>query len=292
MHLIHGKTFSDAYMQALYLVTNKPDYVCKPRGLEINECLDVCLEIDDPSKTLVMNSVRSTPINYLKKELALYLAGCFEASAFIKASKFWERSKNDDGTINSAYGHLVFGKSLEGGKSQFDWAYDKLVEDKDSRQAVVFFNQPKFQYKGVKDFVCTLDEVFHIRGEKLYAAVSMRSNDIYRGTITDIPFFALVQQLLLEKLRKIYPDLVLGPLTYYGHSLHLYHNLVKSGSDLETAKKMLMHSFESAGFPMPKDPDNIIQSNYMKSFAESDEINMGEVSLGNRDFIVWLISNV
>ena len=45
---------------------------------------------------------------------------------FSKASGFWSNIKTKKGTINSAYGNLIFNSSLKDGRSQFDWAFDSL----------------------------------------------------------------------------------------------------------------------------------------------------------------------
>ena len=50
----------------------------------------------------------------------------------------------------------------------------------------------------------------------------MRSNDIIFGFCNDIFNFALFQQLMLNELREIYPDLELGKYHHHAGSLHLY----------------------------------------------------------------------
>ena len=50
----------------------------------------------------------------------------------------------------------------------------------------------------------------------------MRSNDIIFGMCNDVFNFALFQQLMLNELREIYPDLELGSYYHIAGSLHLY----------------------------------------------------------------------
>jgi len=50
----------------------------------------------------------------------------------------------------------------------------------------------------------------------------MRSNDIIFGMCNDIFNFALFQQLMLNELRCIYPELELGSYYHQAGSLHLY----------------------------------------------------------------------
>ena len=50
----------------------------------------------------------------------------------------------------------------------------------------------------------------------------MRSNDIVFGFCNDIFNFALFQQLMLNELRDVYPELKLGSYYHHAGSLHLY----------------------------------------------------------------------
>jgi len=52
--------------------------------------------------------------------------------------------------------------------------------------------------------------------------VSMRSNDVVFGYCNDVFTFALFQQLMLNDLRAIYPDLELGSYHHHAGSMHIY----------------------------------------------------------------------
>lgn len=265
-------SFAEAYKAALAHLIDSPEYVCSPRNYKINECLDATLVITDITQNLFSNKIRSVPLNYIKQEIALYLAGVNDSESFEKASKFWSRVKNDDGTVNSAYGKLIFNTPLKDGRSQFDWAFDSLAADKDSRQAIIFFNRPDFQYKENKDFVCTFYMHFFIRENKLFAKINMRSNDIFRGTISDIPFFTLVQYLMFLKLKSIYPELELGSYTHNANSLHIYYDICKK-SDIDICKEMLNNEFVSEKMVLPKTA-NIIMSDEIKEYVKTGIMNV------------------
>lgn len=204
MIIISENTFAEAYREALRKLVEDPDYIAKPRGYTVNEITDASIEIKDITKNLFSNSNFKFPVKYLKHELALYLSGRNDAESFSKASKFWDSLKNKDGTVNSAYGNLIFKMKDNPQKlSQFEWAYQSLSLDRDTRQAVMFFNRPCFQYFDNKDFVCTLDVIFHIRDNKLYMRAGMRSNDIRRGTLYDIPFFMFLQYGMYKRLKPL-----------------------------------------------------------------------------------------
>ena len=143
MRHIKAKTFAELYKRALQEVYNNPDYESAPRGLKIKECLNVVMELEDPLSNLFKCEDKSITLatGYIKKEISLYLSATNKVSDFANASKFWSTIANPDGkTINSAYGNLIFNPSLEDGRSQFDWAFDCLKMDRDSRQAFMRFN--------------------------------------------------------------------------------------------------------------------------------------------------------
>ena len=68
----------------------------------------------------------------------------------------------------------------------------------------------------------------------------MRSNDIIFGMCNDIFNFALFQQLMLNELREIYPDLELGSYYHQAGSLHLYdmHYNMRDNILMDASKKV------------------------------------------------------
>ena len=262
MRTIKGNSFANVYEKAMGLLLLNPDYKTKPRGLDIHECLNVGLVIEDPTKNLFKYDDKSLtlPTGYVKKEMCLYLLGSNKAEDFVKASKFWDNIKEEDGTINSAYGNLIFNPSLSDGRSQFDWAFDSLKNDKDSRQAFMRFNNTSHQHDGNKDLPCTFVMIFHIRDNKLNATVEMRSNDIIKGTTYDIPSFILFQRLMLLRLRDIYPGLELGTYTHIASSLHLY------STDFDLVEKRLKNEIQDSSYPFPNDWHCIKSDDIAKCF--------------------------
>lgn len=249
MKFITGQTFADVYEKCMDMLLNNYEYAVKPRGLEIRECLNVCLHIEDPTSNLFRyeDKTLTLPTGYVKKEMCLYLLGSDSAIDFSKASKFWDGIKTPAGKINSAYGNLIFNQSLADGRSQFDWAFDCLKNDRDSRQAFMRFNNTSHQYNGNKDVPCTFMMVFHIRNNKLHATVEMRSNDIVKGTTYDIPSFILFQRLMLLRLREVYPELELGTYEHFCSSLHVYSN------DFALLERRLSNSIYPNSYPFPED---------------------------------------
>ena len=232
--------------------------------------------------------MRNLPLKYLKKELALYLSGRNDVDGFAAASKFWKNIANENGTVNSAYGNLVFKMTDTPEKaSQWDWMIQSLIKDKDSRQAIMHFNRTDHQYQGVKDFPCTLEMVFHIRNDKLNVTTVMRSNDVIKGTTFDIPFFTLLQQMALDVLRRhAYPELQMGSYTHIAHSMHLYER------DFETVAKMLQNNFISDAMPRITNADEILKSSQLFSDIVDGKHDFRTVFPENTMFINWLCEGI
>jgi thymidylate synthase len=102
------------------------------------------------------------------------------------------------------------------------WCLDSLKADANTRQAIAFLNQPKYQFEGNKDFVCTMYLNFFIRDNKLNMKVQMRSNDIFYGLSFDAPFFALVHQHMVLWLKETYPTLEIGEYMHFADNIHYY----------------------------------------------------------------------
>lgn len=285
--MIVGDSFADVYEKAMDMLLNFYEYASKPRGLDVHECLNVGLHIDDPSKNLFKYEDKSLtlPTGYVKKEMALYLMATDDAKMFSKASAFWDNIKTKRGKINSAYGNLIFNKSLKDGRSQFEWAFDCLKNDKDSRQAFMRFNNTTHQYDGNKDVPCTFIMMFHIRNNKLHATVEMRSNDLIKGTTYDIPSFILFQRLMLLRLREVYPDLELGAYEHIAHSFHLY------STDFDLVEKRLANKILENSYPFPNDWHCIKSDDALRCFemkVEKQDWLVDWQCPSNKDFYGWL----
>ncbi|KKK81244.1 hypothetical protein LCGC14_2815440 [marine sediment metagenome] len=111
--------------------------------------------------------------------------------------------------------------------NQWGWVLDSLIKDKDSRQALINFNQPKHKYNGVKDFPCTLSIQYLIRDNQLISITNMRSNDLVYGLGNDFPFFSYLHQRLHKQLKEVYPELGLGKIIHTAGSLHTYEKHYK-----------------------------------------------------------------
>jgi thymidylate synthase len=216
---------------------------------------------------------------YLAGEMAWYLKQDRDVDYIGNFSNFWSRITNPDtNEINSNYGSLVFNKE------QFGWVIDSLEQDKNSRQAIMFFNSPKFQFEGNKDFVCTMYANFFIRHNILHMKVQMRSNDIFYGLTFDAPFFAFLQQSVYLKLKETYPDLELGMYYHYADNLHFYERHFEladqiKAEDIDITKEstfMLKQPF------LEYDGKNVTLSNLAQTFVNEIDASVDDDSITSK----------
>jgi thymidylate synthase len=247
MRIYEDETFADVYQTALNDVFYNPEYTTAPQSLKIKEVTNAALVIQDPRYSLYENKRRSSQFKYIAGELVWYFTGRNDTKFISSFAKFWNSIDNGDGTVNSAYGNLIFKERNEYNYTQYLWALESLANDRDSRQAILHFNKPSHQWKNNKDFVCTLTGIFQIRDNRLNFTVDMRSNDLILGTPTDVAFFCLLQEQMYNHLKSYYPRLEMGTYTHIVHSLHIYErhfNLVED---------MLKHKFKQMSFPEMKE---------------------------------------
>ena len=209
--------FSETFISLIRDIEHKGS-VSQPRDLKVKELIYGQVDVD-PTKPIANFEDRKFNFKYFAGELAWYLQKDTNIDYINKFSNFWKNITNP-GTneINSNYGALLF-------NDQLAWCLDSLKKDKNTRQAIAFLNQPKYQFEGNKDFVCTMYLNFFIRDNKLNMKVQMRSNDIFYGLTFDAPFFAFVHQHMYLWLKEeAYTNLELGTYTHFADNIHFYQH--------------------------------------------------------------------
>jgi thymidylate synthase len=184
-------------------------------GVVVGEYLNAVTVINDPTRNIVKSPDRNLPMRYAVGELLWYLSGSNRVKDISQFSKVWERLSDDGETVNSAYGYRIFGKF---GFNQFQFVYDELDKNPNSRRAVIHIKDPvNYQEHPSKDVPCTVCLQYLIRDRKLHATTYMRSNDIWMGFPYDVFSFTCFQILLAMEL-----GVEVGTYTHIAGSLHLY----------------------------------------------------------------------
>lgn len=218
--------FSESFINIIKEIESKGS-ISQPRDLKVKELIYGQLDVDS-TRPFANFKDRKFNHKYFAGELAWYLNGDRDIDYINKFSNFWKNITNP-GTneINSNYGNLLFGDQLA-------WCLTSLKKDLNTRQAIAFLNQPKFQFEGNKDFVCTMYLNFFVRDNKLHMKVQMRSNDIFYGLTFDAPFFAFVHQHMYLWLKDTYPTLKLGTYTHFADNIHFYEHHFDLANSIKT----------------------------------------------------------
>jgi len=290
MKIYRGKHIARIYKNILADLYNTPEYVSKPRGSEVKEILNCIIEVEEPNMNLFKNEIRSSPEKYIAAELLYYFSGTNKADFIENYASLWKQLKNEKNEINSAYGYLIFNEENQDHYGQYEWAINSLKNDKDSRQAFMHFNKPRHQYDGNKDQVCTLIALLHIREDRLYMTLTMRSNDIILGFMTDYVFFNMLHQQAYLHLKKYYKKLKMGTYTHISHSMHLY------AKHYDLVKNMLEHDFIPDSTPVLNisiiKEVGIYEDKYFKIFYPVIKNNNIKIDKTDNDVINWCLTKI
>lgn len=218
---------------------------------EIHELLDVELVLSDPRKSVLSLPMRNMSRKYAAGEFLLYMRGTNDAEAFKFYSKTWARLQNPDGTINSAYGYRWFknvGDGNGGINTRFLFAVQQLLENPDTKNAVIMLRDDDDIMPNLKDRCCTLALCFNIRDGKLNMRTIMRSQDLWTGLPYDVFCFTRLQQIVLyEYNSKSGRDKIeLGTYTHQVLNLHVY---AKHWDRIKGYNPIMLNTAEAYAFP-------------------------------------------
>ena len=235
--LIQAEHFDDLFMSAVREIDEYPEYICEPRGQKIKETLVSTLVLKNPRARLLNNKARDPQYGFAVGEFLWYWDGRQDLETMLYYNKRMKDFSDDGHTINSAYGHIIKDRKFpvssfteDGGPTfhnQWNSCRKTLVDDHDTRRALLIINQPlhnvKAAFRGSKDVPCTLSLQFFIRADKLHLHTNMRSNDAVWGLTYDLFSFTLLQEMMLNELRAGgMEDLELGYYYHTAASLHIY----------------------------------------------------------------------
>lgn len=201
--------FSRTWLNALNDILVNGDPVA-PRGKMTREI---------PQRTMVVDMRR--PV--------LRVPGRSLSYKFMAAEAFWILSGDDRVETIAPYnsrikdfsddGERFFGAYGPKIKAQLPYIVEKLLTDKDSRQAglTIWRECPP----DTKDVPCTVAIFFSIRSSKLNAHVFMRSSDAWLGVPYDVFNFSMLSHLICGLLNEHMP---MAPVVE-NHQLTVEHNV-------------------------------------------------------------------
>jgi len=183
------------------------------------EFTGVLIELSDPRARLSRTEDRGVLVSFLGETL-WYLSGSdllAQIEYYIPKYRSFIDAPPRAMRAPGAYGPRLFG----GGESSQMANLLKTLKEKqgksDTRQAVAQIFDRKDLRPRNGDVPCTTTLQFLPRQGRLHLAVTMRSNDIYRGFPGDVFAFTFIQEMAARAL-----GLELGNYSHFVGSLHLY----------------------------------------------------------------------
>ena len=239
MYCLQGENPTKMYLQSIKDLMADGDEV-SPRGKLVKELRPACIEFLNPySRVTFLGGRRINPFFQVAESLWI-LSGKADVEWLTKFNTNMSMFSDDGKWFNAPYGerirtwnknalHNVVINPID----QLADVYRKLVNDKDTRQAVIVISNPMFDNskytideKG-KDIACNLVITFKIRHDALNMTVFNRSNDTHWGVFgANLCQFSTIQETLLNWLRKSsnteLSSLKMGTYNQITDSLHIY----------------------------------------------------------------------
>lgn len=219
---------------------NSECLLVSPRWEEVREMIDYKVYIQNAYNLSFDFDSRRFSRKYLAAELLRYLSWNRNTSKVWEYASMRKRISNEDWYANSNYWYITLFHEIDDYWNQYDYVLEKLIEDKDTRQALIRYNSHEHVYKWNKDFVCTISNQFFIRDNKLQMIVNMRSNDVFYWFQYDLVRFWLLMQSIFIDLKSSYPELEIWTINYSAGSMHIYSNM------FSTSEKILLEPHSEA----------------------------------------------
>lgn len=220
------------------------------------EQIGAAIELRNPLARL-SRSKRRSPIFSALGEWLWYLSGTDEVAPIAHYIPMYEKFAVA-GRVEGAYGPRLFGD----GRRLIE-VVDRLRGKQDSRQAVIQLFEHS-DLSNQKDIPCTTTLQFFLRDRALHLAVTMRSNDAYRGLPHDIFAFTMIQEMVARCL-----DAEVGTYVHFVGSLHLYD------SDAAAATEFLDEGWHQLK-PMPAMPQEDPEAGLRWLLRVEEQIRSGD----------------
>lgn len=229
MHLVTGNTLSNTVLR-LYDTIIEKGYEGDSRNGKTKTLYDVTAEIVNPRSRHLYLKERKSNIFQQIAETFWVMSGDDRLDPYL--SFFLPRAKeySDDGRVwYSAYGPRLYKYD------QLQGVIDTFKTDgRDTRRAYLSIQMPETDAPSViektlngakpRDISCNQMVQFYVDGGKHFVTkVIQRSGDIIFGTGSINPFeFSFLHELMFNEVKKIYPELELGPYRWHITNCHMY----------------------------------------------------------------------
>ena len=201
-----------------------------PRGSKIKEILGTQM-IFDMNKPILTLASRQMNYRFAFGEAWWILSGSNDVDGPRGISQFmksYSRFSDDGVTMGGAYGPKFV--------DQLSWVVNQLVNDQDTRQAVI--NIWREKPGNSKDIPCTLSQQYFIREGMLHVVATMRSNDLIWGTCYDTFTFTMMAKMVQTMLAGRGIDVELGFMILNAGSLHIYEDYWAKAQEMIDAKEL------------------------------------------------------
>jgi len=189
-----------------------------PRGYECLEIAPLCVSASFPRKRLFGTPGRNENPIFPYVEGLWILEGNDTPdipSHYVRQTLCYINHRT--GRFDGAYGPRIRSTA---GMDQLDAVYSRLLEDRDTRRAVVTIFDPRTDNREDSlDVPCTVSWQFMVRERKLDMITYMRSNDLFRGFIYDTVTFQWFQEILAGWL-----GVDVGKYVHFVGSAHVYRS--------------------------------------------------------------------
>lgn len=188
-----------------------------PRGKPTLDQTGATMTVDMRSPVITIPQ-RKLSYQFMAAEAYWMLTGDDSVAGVAPWNKHIGQFSDDGERFFGAYGPKIV--------AQLPYIIDKLIADRDSRQAVltIWRESPPAS----KDIPCTVAMVFRIEQDHLNLVVFMRSSDAWFGVPYDIFNFSMVAHLVCGHLNQQMPQqevaVLPGALTLMMASSHLYED--------------------------------------------------------------------
>lgn len=201
----------------------------------VKELIGVCFKVDSPLYKrddvikYIFKENSDQILKYCQQEIKDRCSGkpLNPGNSYKIRPDMWNKFLENDHKFSYQYAERFWTNN------QFETVINILKKDKGTRQAVLSVWNPSLdmvenKLGGGNRIPCSLNYQFLIRNDKLHCIYSMRSNDALGHHVIDLYVATGLMEYVVKRLKKVYPNLKVGSLTYMCGSFHVFHWDVKN----------------------------------------------------------------